>query len=695
MTRSDGATRWGRGAAILLAIVSLWMAAVPARGTLKYGPIEISGAVDSQNLFRASQIDQWQFVQNRNTALIRFDYDWLENGKFIGRYDLPLIKRSKLYLLGRFVYDGFWGIAPGGRQKGVTTLDDLVGGPIIGNVIGTQVVNGRACKPVTDPTCRSTGAVPESGLYSRIQSSGREGKAFDGTLREAYIDLSLRDAPISFRLGRQQVIWGESDQFRMMDIINPLDLTWHYQQEDFEKLRIPLWLVKGIWDMGDLGPITNAFTEVVWNPGDFQPGAVQDFTPSPWAAPIANPLRAGQIQLADPTSAESMLTPIFNMQGTSFRRGDFSRTPWNASDIGVRVHGVTDIPLIHMQGFEFTANYLYARGRSIGAAAGTPFAVEIQKVVVNPNAFLLQDGSIGTYSPSNPFATFAGINSINPAEVSAKIVYPYAHIFGATANWFEGSYTNTVFRLETAYQLGAPFQSAAITDRVPITQPNGASYHDLLAPIGDTRRDIWAGMLGFDRPTWIKFLNPRTTWFITGQFFWSYVAGTFSNLRGGLQTAAETPYYNANQFPNWDANTTNGVGQWDNGPYAGQIERTQTACTGLPGSSCAPHNPSGSPNTLFGNADKVEQWEILTTLAATSFYRGGTVVPFFAIAIDPVNRGFLAQLKCDVFLTNDLIVQPQAKFFNDLGSGRPSLDPWGVGQLARRDEVGLKITYQF
>ena len=31
----------------------------------------------------------------------------------------------------------------------------------------------------------------------------------------------------------------------------------------------------------------------------------------------------------------------------------------------IRFHGVTDIPLVHMQGFEFTANYLYARGRGI------------------------------------------------------------------------------------------------------------------------------------------------------------------------------------------------------------------------------------------------------------------------------------------------------------------------------------------
>ncbi len=102
------------------------------------------------------------------------------------------------------------------------------------------------------------------------------------------------------------------------------------------------------------------------------------------------------------------------------------------------------------------------------------------------------------------------------------------------------------------------------------------------------------------------------------------------------------------------------------------------------------------PNTLGGNADEFKQWELLTTIAATSFYWGGTFVPFVAMAIDPVNRTFLAQLKFDYFITNNFIVQLRENFYNDLGSGRVTLDPWGAGGLnARRDETGLKITYQF
>ena len=346
-----------------------------------------------------------------------------------------------------------------------------------------------------------------------------------------------------------------------------------------------------------------------------------------------------------------------------------------------------------MQGFEFTANYLYARGRGIGAVAGAPFGLKVEKIQINPTVVLLQDGRAGRPTAANPAATFTG-SPVIPANVTAQFIHPYTHIFGTTANWFEGTYTNTVFRLEMAYQLGAPFQSAYLQDRVNIE----GYFPGLKSPLGFTKRDVWAGMIGFDRPTWIKFLNPRTTWFLTGQFFWSYVNGGYRNLRGGVLTAAENPYYTPPEGnPSLGWKTKQGFGQWDNGPYAGAIERTQTACTGnvatAPNTPCAPG--SGLPNNLFGNADKVLQWETLATFGATSFYWGGTFVPFLAVAIDPMNRAMYCQIKFSYFITNNLIAEVRGNFFNDLGSGRGTLDPWGLGLDARRDETQLKLTYQF
>ena len=149
-------------------------------------------------------------------------------------------------------------------------------------------------------------------------------------------------------------------------------------------------------------------------------------------------------------------------------------------------------------------------------------------------------------------------------------------------------------------------------------------------------------MIGFDRPTWIKFLNPRTTWFLTGQFFWSYVNGGYSQpARRHPHSRRESVLHTAGkQSEPAGGRPKQGFGQWDNGPYAGAIERTQTACTGnvatAPNTPCAPG--SGLPNNLFGNADKFCSGRRWSRSAATSFYWGGTFVPFVAVAIDPMNR---------------------------------------------------------
>src|SRR5262245_35283549 len=188
MRREARQSTWGGlFCAVILAIIG--SLAPPAEAGLRYGPIEISGSVDSQTLLRSAEIDQWQFVQNRNTALLRLDYDWLQNGRFVDRVDVPFLKRSKLYLLYRGVYDSFWGIAPGGAQKGVTRYDDRIGGPIIGPPIGQQVVNGRSCNSVLDPTCVCPpGQICTGrGIYTRTGSPSRNALAYENRLREAYI----------------------------------------------------------------------------------------------------------------------------------------------------------------------------------------------------------------------------------------------------------------------------------------------------------------------------------------------------------------------------------------------------------------------------------------------------------------------------------------------------------------------------
>ena len=630
--------RSSRSQAVLaLSLLALCTAAAirtPAFATQKFGPLELSGNLETQNLVRHPTTDKFQFIQNRNTVRLRVDYDWLQDGLLIGKIDVPFIERSKLFLLYRGVYDGVYDIAPTDRQVGQERFDDIIGGSL-----------------------------------SRLSNNTRTGFKLENTLREAYVDLKVKDAPLSFRLGRQQVIWGESDQFRIMDIWNGLDTTWHFQQESWDNIRVPLWLGKGLWDMGEVGPISNAFLEVVYNPFDFQPGIKAGFLPQPWALPFADPLRAGQIQALNATTPV-YLSPQFNLGNTSYRIGDFHRNPQDASEVGTRLHGVTP------QGVELSVDYLYGRGRGVGASS--PFGVKINSIKTPAN-----------FIPANALQgqTFLG-KRVFPALVDAEVVHPYMHIFGLTGNYFEGDFTQTVFRMEQAYALGEPNQSIADGDRVNVQNCNTVTYDasgqahmsncstsSIKGPLGFTKRDVWTGMLGFDRPTWIKFLNPRATWFLSGQFFWNYYPGNVSKLVGN-SGAGDAPYFTPTTA-GLPGSSTGGVGTWVGGPFNGRQERLQDS-------------------SFVGNGDQIRRWEHLITIAATSFYRGGTVVPFVANAWDPVNMNDEILWMCDFYYTNDFIIQLNQKFFTDFGANVPSNDPWYAGgRFHRRDETGIKLTYQF
>src|SRR5262245_34686104 len=110
-----------RSLAVLIVLVS----SSPAFGFRRYGPFELTGSVSAQNLVRNSDIDRLAFVQQRNTAKIRLDYDILDKGKFLERFEpLPFIESAHMLLLYRGVYDSVYDYAPGFEQK------DIYGYPV-------------------------------------------------------------------------------------------------------------------------------------------------------------------------------------------------------------------------------------------------------------------------------------------------------------------------------------------------------------------------------------------------------------------------------------------------------------------------------------------------------------------------------------------------------------------------------------
>ena len=89
--------------------------------------------------------------------------------------------------------------------------------------------------------------------------------------REMNLDVDFGDVMghrLSMKLGKQQIVWGESDLFRSIDIANPLRLDQNQAVgEAFEDFRSPIWAIKFLYDIGNVGSLlSNVGLELFYTP---------------------------------------------------------------------------------------------------------------------------------------------------------------------------------------------------------------------------------------------------------------------------------------------------------------------------------------------------------------------------------------------------------------------------------------------
>jgi hypothetical protein len=84
----------------------------------------------------------------------------------------------------------------------------------------------------------------------------------ENELRELYLAFDVTKR-WNVRVGRQQVCWGEIGQYRLLDVVNPVDSTWHFSAfESFEDQRIPMWMLDTTFDLRAL----SGSLEAIWVP---------------------------------------------------------------------------------------------------------------------------------------------------------------------------------------------------------------------------------------------------------------------------------------------------------------------------------------------------------------------------------------------------------------------------------------------
>jgi len=128
----------------------------------------------------------------------------------------------------------------------------------------------------------------QSAFRSALTRRRFIGDAADLELREFYLDANIGESFV--RLGKQQIVWGQADGLRVLDIVNPFDFR-EFILPEFEDRRIPLWTANAEIPVGEWT------VQLIWIPdhsydGVPDPGATFAFS-SPLVVPRPGPATIG------------------------------------------------------------------------------------------------------------------------------------------------------------------------------------------------------------------------------------------------------------------------------------------------------------------------------------------------------------------------------------------------------------------
>jgi len=291
-------------------------------------------------------------------------------------------------------------------------------------------------------------------------------------LRELYIDATLplkSGSEWSFRFGRQQVVWGRTELFRVLDVINPVNFSRNNIYDELEDIRIPMGIFTAEWRGGQSKIFDDINLQFLWKWEKFRPDYLgQGGTPN-----II--LDAGSFFRGMNNCWENGCT-VANFAGggvaTDFpqhvigiRRANLPGGWFNHGEFGVKLEGVYKGIGFSLNALQFYQQLPVLRG---GINADNPFTPQVE---------------------SQPWDYL----------IAFDIDFPRVTLVGGSADLYVDA-IKSVFRLEAAFTSGEEFANT-------------------LRPRLFSESRVVRWVIGWDRPTFIPFLNKTRAYLISAQVF--------------------------------------------------------------------------------------------------------------------------------------------------------------------------------
>ena len=401
--------------------------------------------------------------------------------------------------------------------------------------IGQQTMNCHNCRDVDD-----------SATDVALGRTGSGGDLYP--FRELYVDAIVDDW--WFRVGKQQIVWGKTDFFRMQDIINPVDFGRHFFFDSFEDIRIPQWIASAQIRPGSFGPLHDTALQMVWNFDKFHAVGLGNpseawahpfgkekgvfalfntyFSPEPCvstatynatlgaASNVGNICQQGDGRLASgfgiPLGLSAEKLPKHKLKNTEFG-GRFEFRLHDFRFALSHYYGWTDTPVFRIDtvNVNTTAGVLGPMAGT-GIAAdnlvvglvdnGTGGAIQIPVEVMNPDMALSAAAALGDVGA---LAAQAQDNARLWYQTGQQFggqttaVYDRVNTTGLSVDYFE-QWSGLVFRIESSY-----------SNNELVNNTKKANWID--------KADVVRWSVGLDRPTFIPILNKDRTFFLSAQFF--------------------------------------------------------------------------------------------------------------------------------------------------------------------------------
>ena len=290
-------------------------------------------------------------------------------------------------------------------------------------------------------------------------------------LRELYLDAAIpfdSGAELGFRIGRQQVVWGRTDLFRVLDVINPVDFSRNNIYDELEDIRIPMGIFNMEYRLGAKGPFEDLNFQGIYKFENFRPNNLGQGG-EPYAI-----LGAGNFFRAMNNCWDNGCT-VWNFPDTGLA------VEFPAHSLGIRQANMSDAKDSHDYGF-----------RIEGVMKGVGFSLNYLR-------YTSQMPSLrGGIDSDNPF-TPPIESQFHPYALSFDIDFPRLTLVGASADFYVES-LKSAFRVEVAHTSGEEFPNT-LRERL------------------FSESDVVRWVIGIDRPTFIPFLNKNRAFLLSLQVF--------------------------------------------------------------------------------------------------------------------------------------------------------------------------------